>query len=165
MRTTPKSPQQLHLGQKTVRNYVSRIYGKLDLSNRAQVATYLARTEAARGPDLAHSAAGRQRVSGPRRMNEQPLNIRTSMREIWRRRVRVLIVAVLCGLAGVAYGFLTPTKATAVALVLLPHTRDLGAPSGPASPRGRRSPRARRSWPPPEPSSRHRWEHSKSRNW
>ena len=48
---------QLHLGQKTVRNYVSRIYGKLDLSNRAQVATYMARTEAAHGPDLAHSAA------------------------------------------------------------------------------------------------------------
>ena len=38
-------------------------------------------------------------------------------------------------------------------------------PSGPASPRGRRSPRARRSWPLPEASSRHRWEHSKSRNW
>ena len=44
------------------------------------------------------------------------------MREIWRRRVRILIVGVLCGLAGVAYGFLSPTKATAVALVLLPHT-------------------------------------------
>jgi DNA-binding NarL/FixJ family response regulator len=45
---------RLDLGQKTVRNYVSRIYGKLELSNRAQVATYLARIEAARGPDLAH---------------------------------------------------------------------------------------------------------------
>jgi DNA-binding NarL/FixJ family response regulator len=44
---------QLHLGQKTVRNYVSRIYGKLDLTNRAQVAAYLARTEAVRP---AHSA-------------------------------------------------------------------------------------------------------------
>ena len=44
---------ELHLGQKTVRNYVSRIYGKLDLTNRAQIATYVARTEAARGPDLA----------------------------------------------------------------------------------------------------------------
>jgi DNA-binding NarL/FixJ family response regulator len=48
--------EELHLGQKTVRNYVSRIYGKLDLNNRAQAATYLARTEAARGPDLAHSS-------------------------------------------------------------------------------------------------------------
>jgi NarL family two-component system response regulator LiaR len=47
---------QLHLGQKTVRNYVSRIYGKLELSNRAQIATYLARTEAARGPDVSVSA-------------------------------------------------------------------------------------------------------------
>ena len=33
---------QLQLGQKTVRNYVSRLYRKLDLSNRAQIATYLA---------------------------------------------------------------------------------------------------------------------------
>jgi capsular polysaccharide biosynthesis protein len=55
-------------------------------------------------------------------MNDEPLNIRTSMRAIWRRRVRVLVVAVLCGLAGVVYGFLAPTKSTAVALVLLPHT-------------------------------------------
>jgi NarL family two-component system response regulator LiaR len=43
---------QLNLGQKTVRNYVSRIYGKLELSNRAQIATYLAHRGAARGPDL-----------------------------------------------------------------------------------------------------------------
>jgi DNA-binding NarL/FixJ family response regulator len=35
---------ELHLGQKTVRNYVSRLYRKLDLSNRTQVATYLAQT-------------------------------------------------------------------------------------------------------------------------
>jgi len=56
---------QLHLGQKTVRNYVSRIYRKLELTNRAQIATYLARTEA-RGPDLPHSApAGNEsRVGG-----------------------------------------------------------------------------------------------------
>ncbi len=47
---------QLHLGQKTVRNYVSRIYGKLELTNRAQIATYLARTDAARGRDLPDSA-------------------------------------------------------------------------------------------------------------
>jgi DNA-binding NarL/FixJ family response regulator len=57
---------QLHLGEKTVRNYVSRIYGKLELSNRAQVTTYLARIEAARGPDLAHSvpADNESRVGG-----------------------------------------------------------------------------------------------------
>ena len=39
---------QLQLGQKTVRNYVSRLYRKLDLHNRAQIATYLARTDIAR---------------------------------------------------------------------------------------------------------------------
>ncbi len=56
---------QLHLGQKTVRNYVSRIYRKLELTNRAQIATYLARTEA-RGPDLPHSvpAGNEPRVGG-----------------------------------------------------------------------------------------------------
>jgi len=42
---------QLQLGQKTVRNYVSRLYRKLDLSNRAQIATYLVNT------DTAHSAS------------------------------------------------------------------------------------------------------------
>ncbi len=42
---------ELHLGQKTVRNYVSRIYQKLELTNRSQIATYMARTEAGRGPD------------------------------------------------------------------------------------------------------------------
>lgn len=39
---------ELQLGQKTVRNYVSRLYRKLDLNNRAQIATYLGRTEAGR---------------------------------------------------------------------------------------------------------------------
>jgi len=34
--------RQLQLGQKTVRNYVSRLYRKLDLNNRAQLAAYLA---------------------------------------------------------------------------------------------------------------------------
>ncbi len=38
---------QLHLGAKTVRNYVSRLYRKLDLTNRAQIATYAARMEIA----------------------------------------------------------------------------------------------------------------------
>ncbi len=53
-------------------------------------------------------------------MNEQPLNLRTAFREIWRRRVLVLIVAVLCAAAGAAYGFLKPANNTSVALVLLP---------------------------------------------
>ncbi len=60
-------------------------------------------------------------------MNEQPLNMRTSLREIWRRRVLVLIVAVLCGAAGAAYGFLKPANATAVALVLFPQSGNSGA--------------------------------------
>jgi DNA-binding NarL/FixJ family response regulator len=44
---------ELQLGQKTVRNYVSRLYRKLELTNRAQIATYLARTDSVRAPDLA----------------------------------------------------------------------------------------------------------------
>ena len=47
---------QLQLGQKTVRNYVSRLYRKLDLNNRAQIATYLARTDIARGASRTDSA-------------------------------------------------------------------------------------------------------------
>jgi DNA-binding NarL/FixJ family response regulator len=47
---------ELHLGQKTVRNYVSRLYQKLELTNRSQIARYLARTEALRGPDVPVSA-------------------------------------------------------------------------------------------------------------
>ena len=44
---------ELQLGQKTVRNYVSRIYRKLDLSNRAQIATYLLRTDIAQNASRA----------------------------------------------------------------------------------------------------------------
>jgi DNA-binding NarL/FixJ family response regulator len=40
--------QQLNLGQKTVRNYVSRLYHKLDLTNRAQIATYLVESDMTR---------------------------------------------------------------------------------------------------------------------
>ena len=68
-------------------------------------------------------------------MNEQPLNLRTALREIRRRRALVLIVAVLCAAAGVAYGFIKPAKSTSVALVLLPH-RESRAPSGPTSATG-----------------------------
>jgi DNA-binding NarL/FixJ family response regulator len=39
--------RRLQLGQKTVRNYVSRLYRKFDLHNRAQLAAYLADTNAA----------------------------------------------------------------------------------------------------------------------
>ena len=44
---------QLKLGQKTVRNYVSRLYRKLELNNRAQMATYLTRTDIARNTSRA----------------------------------------------------------------------------------------------------------------
>jgi DNA-binding NarL/FixJ family response regulator len=39
--------QRLQLGQKTVRNYVSRLYRKFDLNNRAQLTAYLADTNMA----------------------------------------------------------------------------------------------------------------------
>ncbi len=55
-------------------------------------------------------------------MNEQPLNLRTALREIRRRRALVLIVAVLCAAAGVAYGVIKPANSTSVALVLLPQS-------------------------------------------
>ena len=47
---------QLQLGQKTVRNYVSRLYRKLALSNRAQIATYLVHTDVKRSASQAELA-------------------------------------------------------------------------------------------------------------
>lgn len=38
--------RQLQLGQKTVRNYISRLYRKLDVDSRAQLARYLSRSDA-----------------------------------------------------------------------------------------------------------------------
>jgi capsular polysaccharide biosynthesis protein len=55
-------------------------------------------------------------------MNEQPLNLRASLQEIWRRRLLVIVVAALCGLAGFAYGLLRPVEQTSLALVLLPQS-------------------------------------------
>jgi DNA-binding NarL/FixJ family response regulator len=46
----------LQLGQKTVRNYVSRLYHKLALSNRAQIATYLNHTDSERNSSRAELA-------------------------------------------------------------------------------------------------------------
>jgi len=51
---------------------------------------------------------------------EEPLNLRTSLHEIWRRRLMVIVVAIICGLGGLAYGLFKPVKETAIALVLLP---------------------------------------------
>jgi DNA-binding NarL/FixJ family response regulator len=47
---------QLQLGQKTVRNYVSRLYRKLALSNRAQIAAYLEHTDLDRSASPAELA-------------------------------------------------------------------------------------------------------------
>lgn len=44
---------QLQLGQKTVRNYVSRLYHKLALDNRSQLATYVVHADLARRADHA----------------------------------------------------------------------------------------------------------------
>jgi capsular polysaccharide biosynthesis protein len=51
---------------------------------------------------------------------EQPLNLRASLLEIRRRRLLIVLVAALCGIAGLAYGLVRPPTETAVALVLLP---------------------------------------------
>jgi DNA-binding NarL/FixJ family response regulator len=47
---------KLQLGQKTVRNYVSRLYRKLALSNRAQIAAYLEHTDLDRSASPAELA-------------------------------------------------------------------------------------------------------------
>ncbi len=46
--SNPEIATQLQLGQKTVRNYVSRLYRKLDLNNRAQLAMFLDHTDITR---------------------------------------------------------------------------------------------------------------------
>jgi capsular polysaccharide biosynthesis protein len=53
-------------------------------------------------------------------VNEQPLDLRASLREIWRRRLLVIVVATLCGIGGVMYGLARPVNQSAIALVLLP---------------------------------------------
>jgi capsular polysaccharide biosynthesis protein len=60
-------------------------------------------------------------------VNEQPLNLRASLQEIWRRRVLVIVVAALFGLGGLAYGLHGPENQTAVALVLLPSSNTSGS--------------------------------------
>src|SRR3984957_17116441 len=55
-------------------------------------------------------------------MNEQPLNLRASVQELWRRRVLILVVAGLCAFGGLVYGLVKPANGTAIALVLLPQS-------------------------------------------
>lgn len=64
-------------------------------------------------------------------MNEQPLNLKTSLQEIWRHRFFIALVAVVCALGGIAFGILRPPDRTAVALVLLPSsgTSNSGMPN------------------------------------
>ena len=59
--------ERLQLGQKTVRNYVSRIYQKLNLTNRAQIATYLVQSDLGRGASRADLAPAENEssVDGP----------------------------------------------------------------------------------------------------
>jgi DNA-binding NarL/FixJ family response regulator len=65
--------RQLHLGQKTVRNYVSRLYRKLDLSNRAQLATYLAHTDIAPRASRGDPTPWEPSVSSESRSIQTPL--------------------------------------------------------------------------------------------
>jgi capsular polysaccharide biosynthesis protein len=60
-------------------------------------------------------------------VNEQPLNLRASLREIWRRRLLVIVVATLCGLGGLIYGLVRPANQSAIALVLLPPSTAAGS--------------------------------------
>ena len=53
-------------------------------------------------------------------MTEHPLTLRVSLQEIWRHRLLISIVGVLCALAGTLYGAFRPSEPTAAALVLLP---------------------------------------------
>ena len=56
----------------------------------------------------------------PGTVNEQPLNLRASLQEIWRRRLLIIIIAALCAVGGITYALLKPVDPTAVTLVLLP---------------------------------------------
>ena len=61
-------------------------------------------------------------------MTEQPLDLRLSLQELRRRRRLIIVVAAICGIVGIAYGLVAPSKESAVALVLLPSAT--GANSG-----------------------------------
>ena len=53
--------QRLNLEEKTVRNYVSRVYRKLSVHSRAQIAAYASHSEVSRDPhtdDVRRAARG-----------------------------------------------------------------------------------------------------------
>ena len=71
-------------------------------------------------------------------MSEQPLDMRASLQEVWRRRLLVIVVAAVCGLGGLVYGFLKPGNVTASALVLLPASTASGSSNAGNSGNGHR---------------------------
>lgn len=62
-------------------------------------------------------------------MNERPLNVKNTVRTIWRHRLLVGVVAAACALGGVAYGVALPPSRSAVTLVFL-------APGSTSNPQG-----------------------------
>ena len=94
--------ERLQLGEKTVRNYVSRVYRKLAVHSRAQIAAYCVRTPRSHGRRMPTTCAGRPvaRESEPCRgsLSEQPLDLRASVKAIWWRRRLVGALAAI-GLA------------------------------------------------------------------
>ena len=73
----------LQLSRKTVRNYVSRLYHKLDLSNRADIVTSLVTNDTRRGGGEGPERPTKESAVSST-VNEQPLNLlhRSSS---WRR--------------------------------------------------------------------------------
>ena len=67
-------------------------------------------------------------------MNEQPLNLSTSLHEIRRRWLLVTLVTLLCALGGIAFAAFRPADSTAVALVLLPSNTGSNSASQALSP-------------------------------
>jgi capsular polysaccharide biosynthesis protein len=65
-------------------------------------------------------------------VNEQPVNLRASLHELWRRRLLLVVVALLGALAGIVIGYFSPSQPDAIALVLLPPNTP-GATSGGAT--------------------------------
>ena len=102
--------RRLQLGEKTVRNYcqppVPQARSEQTCANRDLRASgrYLPGRPACSGGINPGSLPSRQS------MNEQPINLQVSVREIWRRRLLIVVVALVCGLVTVAYGITPPNR-------------------------------------------------------